>query len=104
MKESDWKVYKKIKEKAIEKFCSAVLDECGEVLGNFSESTHTRYLMLYDIIDGKNKYMGELFDRHSRSNAPLQLIAIRRAGLVDDGLLEKISPELQEQTNPNRLA
>jgi hypothetical protein len=40
MKESDWKKFKVIKEKAIEQYCSQVLEEFQEVISNTEEHVH----------------------------------------------------------------
>jgi len=43
-----------------------------------------------------------LFDGHSRSKALIQLLAIRSAGLADEKLLNKLSAEFWEATDPDR--
>ncbi len=46
IKKSDWKKFKIIREKAIERFCSRALEEFEEVLSNSAEHVHNRYLLL----------------------------------------------------------
>ena len=103
MKESDWKIFKKIKEIAIDKFCSGVLDESQEVISDQSEHAHNKYLSLYDLLQNRNKKMAFLFDGHSRSKATIQLIAIRSNRLADEALICQLSEELREHTDPKRL-
>ena len=103
MKESDWKIFKKIKEKAIERYCSNALEELKEVIEDEKEDSHNRYLELYKLIHNRDKKMQLLFDGHSRSNAHLQLLAIRGENLADDALLEKISEEFLQSTDPKNL-
>ena len=67
MKESDWKIFKQIKEKAIELFCSQALEEFEEVITNKNEHVHNRYLLLYKLVQNRDKQMQLLFDEHSRS-------------------------------------
>lgn len=102
MKESDWKIFKQIKEKAIELFCSRVLREFDGVIMNENDNAHDRYLLLYRLVHDRDKQMQLLFDGHSRSRAPLQLLAIRGEGLADETLLGKLSGELLEATDPKR--
>jgi hypothetical protein len=83
MKESDWKVFTAIKDKAIEKYCPLALEESQEVISDDKEHVHSRYLDLYKLLQNSNKKMALLFDRHSRSKAWIQLIAIRSTGLAD---------------------
>ncbi|WP_203141618.1 hypothetical protein [Marinobacter mangrovi] len=57
MKESDWKTFKVIKEKAIERFCSQALEEFEEVISNTEEHVHNRYLLLYKLVQNRDKEM-----------------------------------------------
>ena len=102
MKESDWKIFKQIKQKAIETFCRQALDEFEDVITNSSEHVHDRYLRLYELVHNRDKQIQLLFDDHSRSKAPLQLLALRNQGLVDEELLGKLSEEFRESTDPER--
>jgi hypothetical protein len=103
MKESDWKKFKQIKELALEKYCSLVLSECNEVVLNEQQHSHERYLYLYNLLQNRNEHMALMFDGHSRSNAWLQLIAIRREGLAEEALVEDLSEDFREKTDPTKL-
>ncbi len=91
MKESDWKVFVEIKDKAIEKYCTLALEESQEVISDTKVHVHNRYLFLYKLLQNSNKKMALIFDGHSRSKAWIQLIAIRSEGLADEALLSKLS-------------
>lgn len=103
IKESDWKIFKEIKENAIILFCEHALDEFNEAINNKSQNPHNRYLLVYKLVQNRDKQMQLLFDGHSRSKAALQLIAIRGEGLADENLLNKLSDELLYETDPERL-
>jgi hypothetical protein len=64
------------------------------------ENVHNRYLLLYKLVQNRDKQMRLIFDGHSRSKAALQLIAIRGEGLTDEALLSKLSKEFLETTDP----
>ena len=100
MKESDWKIFKKIKEEAIQKFCIQALKEFDEAIKNGNEDPHNRYLLLSELVKNRDKQMRLLFNYHSRSKAKIQLIMIRDEGLVDKILLSKLSKEILEATDP----
>jgi hypothetical protein len=102
MKESDWKVFTALKDKAIEKYCTFALEESQEVISDNKEHVHNRYLYLYKLLQNSNKKMALLFDGHSRSKAWIQLIAIRSQGLADEDLLSKLSDEMLEETDPEK--
>jgi hypothetical protein len=103
MKESDWKQFKVIKEKAIERFCTFVLEEFEEVIANREEHPHNRYLLLYKLVENRDKEMSLIFDGHSRSRAAIQLTVIRAKGLVEESLLDGLSEDFLTQTDPVRL-
>lgn len=103
MKESDWKIFKIIREKALEKYCAGVLEDCLEILNNNEESSHERFLLLYKLIMARDKKLGFIFDYLSRSKAPLQLMLMRKEGLDDKRLLKKLSDEFLQETKPARF-
>jgi hypothetical protein len=102
MKESDWKVFTAIKDKAIEQYCTVALEETQDVISDHKKHVHERYLFLYKLLQNSNKKMALLFDGHSRSKAWIQLIAIRSEGLADEALLSKLSDEMLEETDPEK--
>jgi hypothetical protein len=102
MKESDWKVFTAIKDKAIEQYCTVALEETQDVISDHKKHVHERYLFLYKLLQNSNKKMALLFDGHSRSKAWIQLIAIRSEGLADEALLSKLSDEFRDKTDPEK--
>ena len=94
MKESDWKIFKEIKEKAIKLFCLRALKEFEDIIKDKEERPHEAYTLLYRIVINRDKQMALIFDGHSRSKATLQLLAIRGEDLADQELLEKLSSEI----------
>jgi len=102
MKESDWKIFTQLKEKAIEIFCARVFEEFEEIIHNEKEHIHNRYLHHYQLVNNRNKQMRLLFDGHSRSKAFLQLLAIRAENLADENLLGKLSEDFLNETDPAR--
>ena len=103
MKESDWKIFKRIKEKALAKYCENALADFSKIINNDKEHICERYTELYKLVRERDKELGKLFDDHSRSKATLQLLLIRKAGLADEELLEELSDEFSQGTDPKRL-
>ncbi|MEJ6080517.1 hypothetical protein MT391_18590 [Vibrio sp. 1-Bac 57] len=102
MKESDWEIFKSIKEIAIEKYCNLVLEASQTVISKQDESAHNKYLLIYKLLQKRDEKMAALFDGHSRSRAWPQLLAIRSEGLADQTLLTELSDEFREGTDPQR--
>jgi len=103
MKESDWKIFKQIKEDAIELFCQKALEEFEEIIKRKHGKAQETYTLLYRIIENRDKQMALIFDGHSRSKAQLQLLAMRGEGLADENLLNNLSEEFLKATDPKRV-
>jgi len=100
MKESDWKIFKQIKQKAIEEYCEHALQEFSEIINDDKEHVHNRFLLIHRLAQNRAKEMGLIFDYDSRSKAPIQLMLIRREGLADNHLLNKLSDGFLQETDP----
>ncbi len=103
MKESDWKIFKQIKEKALEKYCLSAFVNFSEIINNEKVHAHDRYLELYNLVRERDKEMEKIFDGHSRSKATIQLLLIRKNGLADIELLKSISEDFFQETDPERV-
>ena len=98
MKESDWKIFKKIKEQALERFCADTLADFEEAIDKKDMSNHEKYLNLFKLVENADKRISLLFDGHSRSKAQIQLTLIRSEGLVGNHELEGMSDALLNST------
>ena len=103
--ESDWKRFKKMKEAALERFCGTILNDVSAGLDSKTNPTnHGKYLYLYRLIENYDNQIALLFNDHSRSKATIQLMMLRREGLVEDRDIETLSEELKVQTKPQKYA
>ena len=103
IKESDWKKFKVIKEKALERFMGIALGNFEEAITDKDQSNHQKYVYLCELVENSDKSLATLFDWHSRFKAQMQLAFLRSDGLVTDEDLEGLSEELLEFTNPERF-
>ena len=103
MKESDWQIFKEIKKKAIEAYCTQSLEEFAEIIEDESEHVHNRFLLIYKLAKNRDKQMNLIFDYDSRSKASIQLLLIRGEGLADDQLLKRLSDAFLKETDPSRM-
>lgn len=78
------------------------MEEFGEVISNTDQHVHNRYLLLYKLVQNRDKEMSLIFDDHSRSKTFLQLPAMRSNDLVDESELAELSDEFRNQTDPKR--
>lgn len=75
IKESDWKLFRRLHTVALERFCQQVLTDNENLLRGQNKSIHDRYLAIYDLYQKQNREMAQLFDDLRRSTA-LQYIAL----------------------------
>jgi hypothetical protein len=101
--EADWRVFKQIKERALEKFCLECLDEFKAIIERADLTPHERYLLNYQTVRERDKTLARIFDGLSRSHAFMQLLMMRREGVADEGLIAQLSELLQTQTHPKNF-
>lgn len=94
--ERDWKRFKDVKAIALERFCERVLHECEELVQDREPSAHERYLKLFRLMEERDRELAAAFDGHSRSKAVMQLVAMRRLGIVTDEELQGFSSETRD--------
>ena len=95
MKESDWKLLRKLKPVLLERLCEQILQECREAIAKEGGSAHQRYLRLCSLLRTRNDDVAICFDDHRRSNAVLKVAAIYQRGLLEDEELAQFSEVTQ---------
>jgi hypothetical protein len=95
--ESDWRVFKRLRESALERHCETILSEVARVIDGNGESMHERYLAVYRLIQECDQELESIFDTVRRSTAVAQLLNFRRAHLVTNEQFAKLSPELRDR-------
>ena len=94
--ERDWKVFRELREVALERFCERVLAGVEAFRLDRRQSHHERYLALCRWLGERNKEMALAFDDPKRSQMIHQLAAIRAHGLLTDEELGKLTAETRE--------
>jgi hypothetical protein len=100
IREADWKVFKQVRETALQRFCQQVLDDTDAISHEAALSAHERYLKVYELIRARDRKLDATFDGLSRSDAAFRLMLIRTLGLVSEEDLARFSPELQQLSIP----
>jgi len=93
IKESDWKVLRRLHPVALERFCERVLAEIGSVNNDDARNFHQRYLDIFAIVKRRNREMARVFDDLKRSRALTMLAQMCSAGLLTDDELSSLSSE-----------
>ncbi|PSR23034.1 MAG: hypothetical protein C7B45_04465 [Sulfobacillus acidophilus] len=92
--EADWRTFKEVRARALDRFSRRIVDECRLVCDDQSVSDHARYLKLYDLLRQRDKEVQRMFDDFRRSTAIFCLMDMWRQGLVDEDELRQFSPEV----------
>ena len=96
IKESDWKVFRRLHSIALERYCQRVLEEvriAAECRGEY----HDCYRKLYRLIRERDKTMAATFDDPRRSTAFLLLCNMIAEELLTEEELKQFSLEAQER-------
>ena len=96
IKESDWKVFRRLRAVALERYCQRVIEEvrvAAECTGDY----HDCYLRLYRLIRERDKTLAIVFDDPRRSTAFLLLANIVAEELLTQEELKQFSVEVQER-------
>lgn len=97
--ESDWKIFKRVRTLALERFLRRVLDACQRICCDESLSAHERYGRLYRLLQDRDREMSRTFDDLRRSTAVPCLMLMRHQRVVMDEEMLEFSPEVQRATN-----
>ena len=93
MKESEWKKFKKLKEKCLERFCGEVLSEAQGICDHVGKTNHEKYIDLYQLMRNKDKKLGKAFDGLSRNLAHSQLLLMYQMRLVEEAELNEFEAD-----------
>src|SRR5687767_10406408 len=94
IKESDWKVFRRLHSVALERYCQRVLEEV-KLATACNDSYHDCYLKVYRLIQDRDKTMALAFDDLRRSTALMRLVNIINEGLLTGEELKQFSQELK---------
>jgi hypothetical protein len=90
--EADWRVFRRVREAALERYCDHILSEVVRVSSDSSKSSHERYLAIWGLLEKHDKQLSNAFNNPKRSQAFEQLVTMRSLGLLDDRELRQFSP------------
>ncbi|MBV8752586.1 MAG: hypothetical protein JO328_06985 [Hyphomicrobiales bacterium] len=94
--ESDWRIFKPLREKALERFCERVLDEVVRIRAETGKTQHERYIEIYRMMKERDIELERVFDYLRRSTALMQLVGFRSLGLVTDEEYSRFSAPTRE--------
>ncbi len=97
IKESDWKVFRRLRGIALERFCRRVIEDVNRATLNCNGDYHKRYLEIYKLITDRDKQIAVAFNDVRRSTATIMLTNIKELDLLTDEEFSQFSPETREK-------
>jgi len=94
--ERDWKVFRELREVALERLCERALGDAMAVIENRDEPHHKRFLELFDLLVDRNQDIARGFDAPRRSAMLAQLSFIHSLGLLESDELARLSASTLE--------
>ena len=91
--ESDWKIFRELREVALERFCKRVLAELEPLRLHTSRSHHERYLDVFRLLQERDDELAHAFNNPRRSQMIVQLAAIHAHGLLEPEELARFTPQ-----------
>jgi len=94
--ELDWKVFRELREVALERLCERILDEAATLISNPDRTHHQRFGELFGLIRDRNHDVARGFDGPKRSAMLAQLSVIHSLGLLEPADMARFSAETRE--------
>lgn len=94
--ERDWRIFRKLRQKALDLYCARVLADIAAVIADTSKSNHDRYLELHRLIRARERDLAHAFDRMTRAHAMFELCSIAQLNLLTDEELSQFSQPTQD--------
>jgi hypothetical protein len=94
--ESDWKIFKRLREVALGRFCERALADIDRISADAGKSHHERYLEIWRLIEPRDRELVDIFDHLRRSTAVQQLLHMQKHRLVTAEELSQFSPALRD--------
>jgi hypothetical protein len=84
LSEKDWKVFRRLHEVALERFCQRALTEMAQTCTDENRSCYERFVAVSDTLQKRNGELAAAFDDARRSAAVEQVLLLRRRQLLTD--------------------
>lgn len=91
--ESDWKVFRELRDKALERFCQRVLSHIRHLASDDTRTFHDRYIEICKLIDAHDRELAHAFNGPRRSQAVIQLALIHSHDLLESEELARLTSE-----------
>jgi hypothetical protein len=95
--ESDWKLFRELRELALERLCKRALDGLQPRIEDRSRTYYDRYLDIFQFLKERDREVARAFDDPKRSQMIHQLAAMQDLGLLESEELSRFSTRTREK-------
>ena len=100
--EADWRVYREVSGRAIDRYCERGLAEVSRILADESKDAWDQLEEIDKVSREHRRVLRRDFSNMSRSTARLQLYAMHAAGLLVPEEMARFSDEMRTVFDPLR--
>lgn len=94
--ESDWKLFRELRELALERLCKRALDGLTPRIEDSSKTYYERYIDVFQFLKERDREVARAFDDPKRSQMIHQLAAIQALRLLNPEEFSRFSPRTRE--------
>jgi len=94
IKDSDWKLVRKLHSVALERFCGETLLEINRIDAKVTGSNHQKYLEIYGLIRRRDREIARVFNDLRRSTALRCVVEMANRGLLTKEECSAFSKEM----------
>jgi hypothetical protein len=98
--EADWRVYREVSGRAIDRYCERALSEVARVLADEPMGAWDRLAAIESVSREHRRILRRDFSTMSRSSARTQLYAMNAAGLLEPEDRARFSDEMRTVFDP----
>lgn len=95
--EADWRVFREVSERAIDRFCKRALDDIARLVADTSKPEMQRLAGVADLSRRRRAELDRTYLDLRRSAVVLQLCAMQADGLLEAGEFARFSAELRKR-------
>lgn len=95
--ESDWQVFRELREVALDRYCERALARVEELCAGSSEDAHDRYLRVSRFLRDRDESLSRMFDDPRRSRMLVQLAALHADDLLEPEELDRFTQETRDR-------
>ena len=95
--EADWKVFREIREVALQRFCARTLGEVADLCAESARHPHQRYRDVLQLLRDRDRELAGAFDDLRRSRMHHHLSAMVSLDLLRDEELQRLSSPTLER-------